>query len=174
MKGHAVLIEATRRLAAAGRRLHVVLVGTGPFEPSIRRDIAAAGLGERIALTGFVADMPGAMAALDVGVYSALESEGMSRVVFEYLATGTPIVASRVGVVPEVLEDDRTALLVPADEPGDLAAALARLLDDGALRARIGAAGAALARGRLSGAAVARALGGLYARLAADGHGRGP
>ena len=92
-------------------------------------------------MAGFVADLPAAIAAFDVALYAAFESEGMSRVLFEYLAMGKPVVATRVGVVPEVLEDGRTALLVPADEPGPLTEAIERLLDDAGLRARLGAAG---------------------------------
>ncbi len=63
------------------------------------------------------------MAALDIALYSAIESDGMSRVLFEYLAAGKPVIASRVGVVPEVLEDGKTALLVPAGDAGALARA---------------------------------------------------
>ena len=80
-------------------------------------------------MAGFVADLPAAIAAFDVALYAAFESEGMSRVLFEYLAMGMPVVATRVGVVPEVLEDGRTALLVPAEEPGPLTAAIERLLE---------------------------------------------
>jgi len=90
-------------------------------------------------------------------------------VLFEYLAMGKPVVATRVGVVPEVLEDERTALLVPAEEPGPLTAAIERLLDDAGLRARLGGEASALARERLSGAQVARALAALYARLPTAG-----
>jgi glycosyltransferase involved in cell wall biosynthesis len=68
---------------------------------------------------------------------------------------GKPVVGSRVGVAPEVLEDGATALLVPAGEDRELAAALARLLDDGALRARLGAAGRARVLARYTAARMA-------------------
>lgn len=166
MKGHEVVVEAARRLIAAGMRCHVVFVGAGNREPIIRRAIAAAGLERHVVLAGFSADLPAAIAALDVAVYAALESEGMSRVIFEYLAMGKAIAATRVGVVPEVLADGRTAVLVPAGDATALADALARLLGDAALRARLGAEAGALARARFSGALVARALGDLYQRVA--------
>ena len=85
--------------------------------------------------TGFVDDGPAAMAALDVGLYVPLESDGMSRVVFEYLAAGRPLIASRVGVVAETLVDGEHAALVPAGDP----AALAR--DAGGLRSTTRLAG---------------------------------
>jgi len=106
------------------------------------------------------------MAALDVALYSALESDGMSRVLWEYLASGVPVVATRVGVVPEVLEDDAAAVLVPAGEAGPLAAAIERLLRDRPLRQRLGAAGAELVRERFSGARLAERLTALYLSLA--------
>lgn len=166
MKGHQTVVEAVARLAAAGRRFHLLLIGQGPFVPRVRSQVEAAGLTDRISLLGFVDDVPAAMAALDVGLYPALESDGMSRVVFEYLATGVPVVASRVGVVPEILEDGRTALLVPAGEPAPLADAIARLLDDAGLRRDLGAAGARLVRDHYSGARLAERLIARYDSLA--------
>jgi glycosyltransferase involved in cell wall biosynthesis len=168
MKGHEVAIEAAARLASAGRRFHMVFVGTGALETRIRGAIAAAGLERSISLVGFARELPSAMAALDVALYPALESDGMSRVLFEYLAMARPVVASRVGVVPEALEHERTALLVPAGEPGALAAAIGRLLDDGGLARTIATAARALVDERLSGAALAEGLVTHYRRLATD------
>ncbi len=166
MKGHQVALEAVARLAAAGHRFHMVLIGQGPLGERVRSLIEAASLKGRVSILGFVDDLPAIMAALDVALYPALESDGMSRVLFEYLASGAPVVASRVGVVPEILEDGQTALLVPAGEPSLLAAAIARLLEDAALRRRLGAAGADLVRTRFSGARLAERLTALYLSLA--------
>ncbi|HET7340518.1 MAG TPA: glycosyltransferase, partial [Methylomirabilota bacterium] len=129
MKGHRVVIEAAARLAARGIRPRIVFVGRGAMEPTLRAAIARAGLEPQIMIAGFVPDLPAVMAAIDVGLYVPLESDGMSRVVFEYLAAGRPLIAARVGVVAEVL-DDAHAALVPAGDPDALAAALAALLDD--------------------------------------------
>jgi glycosyltransferase involved in cell wall biosynthesis len=115
---------------------------------------------------GFLDDLPTMMTALDIALYAALESDGMSRVLWEYLASAVPVVATRVGVVPEVLEDGATALLVPAAEPAPLAAAIERLLRDAALRRRVGAAGADLVRQRFSGARLAERLAAIYLSLA--------
>jgi glycosyltransferase involved in cell wall biosynthesis len=166
MKGHQTVVEAAARLAAGGRRFHLLLIGQGPFVPKVRAQIEAAGLGDRISILGYVDDLPAALALLDVALYSALESDGMSRVLFEYLAAGVPVVASRVGVVPEILEDGRTALLVPPGEPGPLADAIVHLLDDAGRRREVGAAGAALVRARYSGMRLAEQLTALYLSLA--------
>jgi glycosyltransferase involved in cell wall biosynthesis len=162
MKGHTVLIEAAALLARHGPPFHVAFIGGGAMEPRIRAAVAAAGLGERVSILGFVPDLPRAMAAFDVAVYPPLESDGMSRVLFEYLAMGKPVVASRVGVVPEILADGETALTVPAGEVEVLSHALGRLLADVPFRSKLGSAGAALCAARLSGVHVARRLAELY------------
>ncbi len=166
MKGHQTMVEAAARLAAAGHRFRLLLIGQGALIARVRGLVEAAGLDGQVSILGFVDDLPATMAALDVALYPALESDGMSRVLFEYLASGVPVVASRVGVVPEVLEDGRTALLVPAGEPEPLAAAIARLLNDAALRRALGAAGAELVRASYSGAQLAERLTALYLSLA--------
>ena len=166
MKGQQTVVEAAARLAAEGRRFHLLLIGQGPFTALVHAQVEAAGLRDRVSILGFVDDLPAAMAALDIALYSALESDGMSRVLFEYLASGVAVVASRVGVVPEILEDGRTATLVPAGEPGPLAEAIARLMDDPDRRREVGSAGAALVHARYSGARLAERLTALYRSLA--------
>lgn len=166
MKGHLVVIEAAARLARAGQRPRFVFIGRGATEVPVREAIERAGLGAEFTVSGFVDDLPAALAALDLALYVPLESDGMSRVVFECLAAGRPLVASRVGVVPEVLSDGEHAALVPAGDARELAAAIARLLADPAARARLGAAGRALVTHRYSGACVAAALEARYRDLA--------
>jgi glycosyltransferase involved in cell wall biosynthesis len=168
MKGHQTVVEAGAQLAAAGHRFHLVLIGQGALLDRVRGLVEAAGLSGHTSFLGFVDDLPAAMTALDVGIYPALESDGMSRVLFEYLAAGVPVVATRVGVVPEILAEDRTALLVPAGEPEPMAAALGRLLRDRVLRRELGRAGAALVTARYSGQRLAERLTALYQSLEAD------
>jgi glycosyltransferase involved in cell wall biosynthesis len=167
MKGHQVVVDALARLAAQGREPRVVFVGRGGHEPAVLSAIRRAGLERRVSIAGFAPDLPAVMAALDVALYVPLESDGMSRVVFEYLAAGRPLIAARTGVVPEILTDGVHALLVPAGDAGVLADALLRLLDDAPLRARLGEAARALALARYSGARLAEALEAHYARLVA-------
>jgi glycosyltransferase involved in cell wall biosynthesis len=166
MKGHRVVVEAAVRLAAQGLRPHFVFVGAGSTETEVRRVIARHGLDGQFTLAGFVPDLPVALPALDIALYVPVESDGMSRVVFEYLAAGCALIASRVGVVPEILEDGEHALLVPAGDADGLASGLARLLLDRRLRARLGEAGRRLVLERFSGARLAATLEALYGGLA--------
>ena len=73
---------------------------------------------ERVVIVDGDTDPADAVAAFDVALYVPLESDGMSRVLFEYLAAGRAVIASRVGVVPEVLTDGENALLVPGGGGG--------------------------------------------------------
>src|SRR5205807_2720383 len=141
MKGHRVVVEAAARLLAAGVRARFVFVGRGSMEAAIRELVTAARLTDRVTIAGFADDLPAVMSALDVALYVPLESDGMSRVVFEYLASGRALIASRVGVVAEVLRHDEHALLVPAGDAAALAGAITRLCADRALRARLGVEG---------------------------------
>ena len=166
MKGHAVVLDAVARLHAAGRELILVLAGQGGHEASVREQARARGLGGRVVFPGAVADVAALMAALDVALYVPLESDGMSRVLFEYLAAGRPVVASRVGAAGELLLDGEHACLVPAGDAAALAAAIGALLDDPARCRRLAGAGRALVESRLSGACVAARLAQLYAEIA--------
>jgi glycosyltransferase involved in cell wall biosynthesis len=167
MKGHRVVLQAAEQLAAEGRRFHLVFVGRGSQEGSIREAIGRAGLESRVTLAGFAEDLPDVMAALDVALYVPLESDGMSRILWEYLAAARPIVASRVGAVAEALRDGEHAVLVHAGDAPSLARGLARALDDAPLRRRLGEAARRLVVERHSGACIAAALEERYARLVA-------
>jgi glycosyltransferase involved in cell wall biosynthesis len=165
MKGHRLVVEAAAALASRGLRPRFAFVGQGRQEASLREAVARRGLSGQFTFAGFVDEPPEVMPTLDVALYVPVESEGMSRVVFEYLAAGRALIASRVGVVPEILRDGEHALLVPAGDASALAGALQRLLGDPALRARLGEAGRRLVLERYSGARVAAALEGHYADL---------
>lgn len=169
MKGHAIVVEAAARLAARGVHPHFVFVGRGPMEPAVRAAIERAGLGSQFTFAGFVDDLTATLAALDVALYTPLESDGMSRVIFEYLAAGRPLIAARVGVVPEVLTDREHAALVPAGDGEALAEALERLLRHPNEAARLAEAGRQLVQKRYSGARIAAALEERYRRLVSTG-----
>jgi glycosyltransferase involved in cell wall biosynthesis len=89
------------------------------------------------------------MRGFDVFVLPSL-AEGVSNTILEAMATGLPIIATRVGGNPELVEEGRTALLVPADDPQAMAAAIAVYADDAAKRAQHGAAGRVAAEARFS------------------------
>jgi glycosyltransferase involved in cell wall biosynthesis len=142
-------------------------VGNGPFEASVREQVRRAGLADRVSFLGFADDPSRIVRSLDIALYPPLESDGMSRALFEYMASGRAVIASRVGAAAEVLSDGETALLVPGGDATELVRALERLLGDSALRQRLGEKVAALAHERYTGARVAERLVEHYEKLAA-------
>jgi glycosyltransferase involved in cell wall biosynthesis len=136
-KGHRYLVEAAAALARDGHRFALVIVGDGREEAGLRKQVAERGLAGTVHLVGFRTDIPAIMAEADVVALPSL-TEGLPNVVLEAFAAGKPVVATRVGGVPEAVEDGRTGLLVPARDPTALAAGIAACLDDPARAARIG------------------------------------
>jgi glycosyltransferase involved in cell wall biosynthesis len=134
-----------RAVAALGpHACRVLVAGEGPDRPLLAAEIDALGLRGRVVLAGERHDVARLLAYAHVFVLPS-RSEGHPVSVLEAMAAGVPVVASRVGGIPEQVADGETGLLV---EPGDvdgLAAALRRLAADPALRRRLGEAGRARA-----------------------------
>lgn len=136
-------LDAAYRVAATRPQARFVLIG-GPdaFFPEYRDRLVAeatARLGERVIFTGDRKDVPRLLMGLD-GLAWLSEGEGMPHVIAEAGAARLPVVATRDGGSPEQITDGVSGLFVPARDPAAVAAALERLTDDPALRARLGAA----------------------------------
>jgi glycosyltransferase involved in cell wall biosynthesis len=143
--GLAILMEAFARVRRAAPQSHLLIVGDGPERSNLETDVRARGLSADVHLTGAVAPeaVPGLLASVDAAVapYPALEHFYFSPLkVYEYMAAGRAIVASRMGQVGELLQDGVNALLCPPGDPSALAEALLRLQDDAGLRERLGRA----------------------------------
>lgn len=163
-KGHAVFLQAARMVLPTHPAVRFVLVGRGPDAERIRRLIADLNLGDAVLVIGDVDHPEQAVAAFDVAVYPAVASEGMGRVVFEYMAMGRPIVASAVGLVPEMLRDRDHGLLVLPGQPDALAKAIETMLDAPGFAARAGERCRALVEERYSVARIGEALEAVYRR----------
>jgi len=163
-KAQAVLIEAAAQLHRQGLRLSYVLCGDGPQRQPLEARARAAGLGGQVCFPGFCSEVPAYLAAADVVVHVP-HWEGLGVAVMEALAAGRPVIASRVGGIPELVEDGHTGLLVPPRAPGALAAALAELAHKPALAERLGRAGRQRALAHFDIRAMARANALLYDEL---------
>jgi glycosyltransferase involved in cell wall biosynthesis len=137
---------------------------------------ARMGLQDKLHLIGYRSDVPALLSETAVSVQPS-HSEGLSNTLLESMAAGVPVVATRVGGTPEVIEDGATGLLVPPSDPQALAACVRRLLTDRDLAARLGAAGYHSVRERFAMDRMVSATEGLYidllARRAADPRWRG-
>lgn len=139
-KGHDILLKALPTLVNRHPGLRAVFFGRGPQEERLRERIAESGLSEHVRLAGFREDLPELMPGLDVLVHP-VRAEGLGVAVLEGLSAGVPVVATAVGGIVDVIEPAVHGLLVPPDDPAALAAAVERLMDDGAFGARLAAAG---------------------------------
>jgi len=125
-KGLDTFIDAARLALARVPDLEFALAGDGPLAADLRSRVQAADLGERIRFLGLRDDIPGVLRAHDAFVLSS-RSEAFPNAVLEAMATALPIVATRVGGVPELIEHGRSGLLVAPGSPADLAAAIVDL-----------------------------------------------
>lgn len=123
-KGHKIFLAAFSELIKKNAGLKTVVVGSGLLESELKNLVTARGLSASVILAGFQ-KKPGAfMAACDLIVHPALY-EPFGLVLLEAMALGKPVVASRVGGIPEVITDGETGLLVP---PGDVMALVAAIM----------------------------------------------
>jgi glycosyltransferase involved in cell wall biosynthesis len=142
--GTAIAALALLRLdAAADARL--LIVGDGPERPKLEAQVARLGLGDAVEFTGLVPPdrVPAELARMHVAVapYTADGPFYFSPLkLYEYMAAGLPVVASRVGHLADVVQDDRTGLLCAPGDRSELTEALARLAQAPTLRHRLGQA----------------------------------
>jgi glycosyltransferase involved in cell wall biosynthesis len=142
-----------------------LLVGDGPLRPEIEKQAAALGLTNSVAFLGDRRDIPAILAASDISVLTS-SSEGQSNVILESMAAGLPVVAYAVGGNPEIVSNDRGAL-IPAANETEFASAIHRLLSDPSLRREQGRNARAFAEQNFSLAHVCRQYEDLYMNLLA-------
>jgi glycosyltransferase involved in cell wall biosynthesis len=138
-KGHGYLLHAASLVREAVPDVRFLLVGQGPLEVDVRREAARLGLGETVIFAGFREDVLRLTAAIDVFALSSVH-EGLSIALMEAMALAKPPVVTRVGGLPELVEDRRNGLLVPPGDVPALATGILTLLQDPALRASLGRA----------------------------------
>lgn len=138
-KGFEDLIRAMPAVVRAVPAARLVIAGEGPLRARLDAVARACGVADHVALPGFRADAAELVRALEILVIPSLR-EGFPMVTLEAMALGTPVVATAIDGIVEQIAADVDGLLVPPGDPPALGAAIARLLGDPALRARLAAA----------------------------------
>ncbi len=145
-KGYQVLMDALPGLMNAHTDLHIVLAGGGDRQEEFRQ--AAAAWSDRVHFPGAVLrnSLPDLFRAADLFVLPAVHDpkgnvDGLPNVILEAMATGLPVVASKISGIPLAIEDGQAGILVAEGEPKELGQALGRLIRDVDMRARMGRAG---------------------------------
>jgi glycosyltransferase involved in cell wall biosynthesis len=138
-KDYPTLFRSFARLSGAGLRLDIL--GDGDLRQSLAQLAQDLCIADRVTFLGFQRDPFSHMRRADIFVLSS-RWEGFGNVLVEAMAMGTPVVSTDCPHGPsEIIEDGQTGLLVPTEDPDALTAALQRLIDDPALRLRLGQAG---------------------------------
>jgi glycosyltransferase involved in cell wall biosynthesis len=171
-KGVRYLLDAVSRVRDRGEDVVLEVVGQGPIRAELEAYAGALGMGEAVTFHGFVpdAELVRRYVECDVLVLPAVvdtkgDVEGLGVVIIEALAYGRAVIASDAGGITDIVEHDRTGLLVPPGDPNALAEAIGALARDRDRAARLGRAGRAHVQERFSWTAVIGKLTRLYARV---------
>ena len=147
IKNHRLFFDAASGVLAVRPDAHFVVVGDGEIGPALRTIARKLGMSRDVTFTGWRHDLPCVYADLDVLV-SCSKNEGTPFTIIEAMAAGCPVVATRVGGVPDLLDDEVTGLLVPSSQTEPLVGAILRLLRDRDLATTLARSAAARAEAR--------------------------
>lgn len=167
LKGIRLAVEAVARVAREDvAPVHLVLIGSGSEDETsdLERWIAVTGLADRFSIYAADPHYQGLLPAADIFLLPSF-SEGLPLVLLDAMAAGLPCVASKVGGIPEVVEDNVSGLLVPAGDLDALTNAIGRLTADKSLRTRLGARARARIEASFTEERMVRSYTELYDRL---------
>jgi glycosyltransferase involved in cell wall biosynthesis len=171
-KGQRYLIEAAHRVVQEIPDARFVILGEGELRDHLERLVHDHHLDKHVLLPGFRTDVLGCMKGFDLFVMSSV-TEGLGTSLLDAMACARPIVATRAGGIPEIIEDGVTGVLVAPRDAASLAHAIVRMLRDESLRHRMGAAGAARVRERFTVERMAAETARVYDRVVSTRRGAG-
>jgi glycosyltransferase involved in cell wall biosynthesis len=148
-KGFDLLIHAVAKLVGQERDVGLAIAGDGAEQAALERLVSECGMSERVRLLGFQSELIPFYEAMDAYVLSS-RREGLPNVLLEAMAIAVPVVATRTAGVPNLIDDEVNGLLIDVGDVDGMAAAVARLMDDPALRQRLADAGRATILSRYS------------------------
>lgn len=144
-----LFIEAAARVLRRRPQVGFQVIGDGNLQPRLTALASELGVSERVEFLGRRDDVRALLARMSIGVICS-DSEGFSNSIMEYMLSGLPVVATATGGNPEAIDDGVTGLLVEPGDPGQLADAVVRLLEDERLASRLGKAARESVRSRFS------------------------
>lgn len=165
VKDHAMLLDAIALLRAEDVPVTLMIAGDGPLRATLTERAVQLGIDGDVRFLGHRPDVERVFAAADAFVLSS-ESEGLSNTILEAMASGLPVVATRVGGADEMVSEGETGLLVPAKDSREMANALRTILRDQSRRQAMGAAARARVEAEFSLAGMIERYDGLYHDLA--------
>ena len=163
-KGHQYLIQATKILKQQAPKIKTIIVGEGPLSMELDRQAKELDVEDIIFFLGFRKDIPKILSSLDLFVLSS-HLEGMGSSILDAMASRLPVVATKVGGIPEVVIHGETGLLVPPRNPSALARAILMLYSNKTLASRLGQKGYELVHRKFSAEAMADKVVRLYEKV---------
>jgi glycosyltransferase involved in cell wall biosynthesis len=160
-KGHRFLLQAIARLRSCGRDIRGIIVGDGPDLGTMRGLAAELGIADAVHFAGFRTNATPLVRAMDIFVAPSLK-ESMPLAVLEAMALGRPVVASRTGDLPLIIEDGYNGLLVPPGDPDAIADAIDKLARSRELRATLGEQARRTVESQFSAETMSRKLEAIY------------
>jgi glycosyltransferase involved in cell wall biosynthesis len=139
VKGHRFLLEAAKKVTQTCPDLHIVIVGSGDQHDALRQQARQLGLEASVHLLGHRDDIEACLAGFDLFVLPSF-NEGMGRALIEAMAAGLPVIATKVGGIPALIEHGVNGLLVPSGDAQALADALRSILEHPDMARRLGEA----------------------------------
>jgi glycosyltransferase involved in cell wall biosynthesis len=165
-KGHRYLLEAAHLLRQHARKVKIIIIGEGSLRMELTRQAESLEVKDVVYFLGFRDDIPQLLASLDLFVLSS-HMEGLGSSLLDAMACRLPVVATRTGGIPEVIQHEKTGLLVPAKNPEALAEAILTLYRNRRLAARLGMEGYLHVHAHFSAKATATMTVEVYKKLAA-------
>ena len=144
IKGPMYLLKAMTEVWQTHPDIQLVYVGKGDLEKELKGEAYRTGVSDKVKFLGWRDDIPEIMQILDIFVLPSL-NEGMGRVLVEAMASGKPIVASKVGGIPDLVKDGHNGFLVGPGDVNGLSLAIKKLIEDEQLRLKMGAKGKSMA-----------------------------
>jgi glycosyltransferase involved in cell wall biosynthesis len=164
-KGHKYLIEAARIIKERTPKIKFVIIGKGSLELPLVRQAKDLHVDDLVFFLGFREDVPRILASLDCFVLTS-EAEGLGSSILDAMASRLPVVATRVGGIPEIVQHGETGLLVSPRKPDVLAEALYALYEKPLLARQFGERGYDVVHERFSAEAMARRIITVYEKIA--------
>ena len=129
-KGHLHIVEAAQQLKGEGRKLQVLIAGTGGYEEELRGEVSRRGLEDTVFFLGFQSDVAPVLSVLDVQLNASYGTETSSLSILEGMSMGLPAVVSSYGGNPWLIDDGEDGLIFPNRDSAALARCVARLMDE--------------------------------------------
>jgi glycosyltransferase involved in cell wall biosynthesis len=164
-KGHGVLLDAFAQVVNKHPLTKLLVVGAGPLMEKLRDVAGHLGIASKVIFTGQRRDITSLLQLSDISLLPSITREGLGIALIEAMAMGLPLIGTKVGGIPEVIEHNTNGLLVSPGNSPELAAAIVTLVQDGQMRKRMGRKGEEIYQGKFTMAKMIELVENLYEEL---------